>query len=220
MSTARVWDSGAGEWLSVTTGGSPVVRSASPPSRKDVIWVDTSDTQSGAVPGTIFGAKGEILVGTGAGTYEALPAAPGDGYGITSDSSQSGGVAWVAQAARFKVGSFTCPGSTGNKVVSGLGFKPGMVTFAIGLAANTEYVFDHDGAMDASGNQWSTGGYARPSVGVAESDASTTRCINLPSDAGTGLFVGASYVSMDTDGFTINFSAVNTAFTILWKAFR
>lgn len=98
MSTARVWDSGAGEWLSVTTGGSPVVRSASPPSRKDVIWVDTSDTQSGAVPGTIFGAKGEILVGTGAGTYEALPAAPGDGYGITSDTSQTGGVKWVGPA--------------------------------------------------------------------------------------------------------------------------
>jgi len=37
-------------------------------------------------------------------------------------------------------------------------------------------------------------------------------------DIGVTWYLGANYVSMDADGFTVTFSYVDTTYTIHWKA--
>lgn len=181
---------------------------------------EAAAAQAASIPKSIGTAKGATIAFSAAGTPVEVPAAPGDGYVKTSDSSQPGGVVWASQAARFKVGFFACPASAGNKAVTGVGFKPGMVRFHVSLAGNTDYITDGYGVMDASGNQQAGGSVYRVSTGAGESDVSSAQCLYVPIETIGGHYVKAVFVSMDSDGFTINMQSVNTAFFIMWEAYR
>ena len=115
-----------------------------------------------------------------------------------------------------KVGSFTCPAATGNKSVTGVGFKPRFVDFIIGRDLDEQ---DRAGTgwMDYNGFQgcacWAGGD------DLQTSKVETAMCFRIYTE-GTNDAVRAIYGSMDTDGFTIDFKVVNITYTILWRAVR
>lgn len=166
------------------------------------------------VPASIGDAKGDLIGFSADNTPVKIAAAAGDGYGLTSDSSQSGGVAWRSPAARYKVGTFACPGSTGSLAITGLGFKPGLVEFHTGWANIATTALSGDGAMDGSGNQWVVSNWSDAGNGQY---GSSSHCIYLATPAGATIVL-ASYVSMDTDGFTVSFANVNASGVIRWIA--
>lgn len=147
-------------------------------------------------------------------------APPSDGCTITSDTSQVGGSKWLAQTERFKVGTFQCPAATGNLAVTGVGFKPGLVEFTATLTSTSFASMGH-GAMDASGNQWHQSAIYGNTPNQ-RSDYTSTACIAQVQNLGGAVayYFAAGYVSMDSDGFTINFTAVNTLWRIAWRAYR
>jgi hypothetical protein len=140
-----------------------------------------------------------------------------NGSVLSADDTQPGLVAWKDPASRFKVGSFSVPGSTGNHSVTGLGFKPGLVVITGGWIAITNTNLASHGAMDGSGNQWAQSNWS--DVGnIHGTHRDTAACMLLCIPAGT-VVVRAEYVSMDADGFTINFTAVNPSSRVSWVAY-
>ena len=115
-----------------------------------------------------------------------------------------------------EIGSFTCPASTGDRAVTGVGFVPRVIEFHVGVPSNTTRLGFNEGAMNSS-TQWvnSTSG----SSGTVSRNRDTTHCLGWTNIDGSW-YIQASYVSLDSDGFTVNFNAVNTLGTIFWKAFR
>lgn len=122
---------------------------------------------------------------------------------------------WIT-GVRTKVGTFTANGSTGNQSVSGVGFQPKVVEFQqLNTSATTAH-FMARGAMDESGNQWAmgTGG----NLSNIFRNSSSSKCIMFYSavtDATPEL--QATYVSMDSDGFTINLD-IASALTVAYIA--
>lgn len=124
-----------------------------------------------------------------------------------------GGSSVSAKAVAWKI-----PPSTGNVSVTGVGFQPGIVLHAMAGTAATSlpysggtFVFNL-GAMDSSGNQWASvdeeADNSNPSDGCREQlTNSIIAVVNTCNDG--ALNTKASYVSMDADGFTTNFSLVN-----------
>jgi hypothetical protein len=116
-----------------------------------------------------------------------------------------------------RVGYFTCPDSTGIHQVTGLGFKPQRVQFFVtkGSGLQNHFCCCH-GMMDENGNQncltwagvWSN---------IFKGDSKRDLVIYTINSSGNSQ-VTASFVSMDDDGFTLDFSVVNTAFDIQWTA--
>lgn len=132
---------------------------------------------------------------------------------------------WVNKTTqKFKVGSFTSNGSTGNRSITGVGFKPKLVKFQVVVTAGVaSQAMINNGVMDESGGQWSAAFAARGSpLNTITNAPSTSSCLRNygVSAGGVGAVdVMASYVSMDSDGFTINFSATSAGYTILWEAY-
>jgi hypothetical protein len=59
--------------------------------------IDHSAVTGAGIPPSAFGAKGRILVGTGAGTYDDLPVGT-DGHILIADSGETTGIKWDANA--------------------------------------------------------------------------------------------------------------------------
>ena len=105
----------------------------------------------------------------------------------------------------------------GNYSVTGLGFKPVSVQFFIskndGMAS---WFCEGHGYADNAGHQncsaW-TGNYSNTFRG----DMKVDRCLYAFNASGA-IQVSGTLVSMDTDGFTLNFTNVNSLFTIRWLA--
>ncbi|HEY6019606.1 MAG TPA: hypothetical protein VIY48_06785, partial [Candidatus Paceibacterota bacterium] len=121
------------------------------------------------------------------------------------------------------VGSFAAPGSTGNHAVTGVGFKPRKVRFVVGLSTGTNNLYN-EGVMDDAGNQWAWASAGRAGAGTQSVAPSTTRCLLQYDLSAGGVFTKeqeAHYVSMDSDGFTINFDTSTSAGpTVLYVAER
>jgi hypothetical protein len=119
-----------------------------------------------------------------------------------------------------KVGSFTCPASTGNQSVTGLGFQPKAVIF---LGSETDTDESKANALMSIG--WATSSTARHTVSLVSLDAyATSFARRYQSNAGilasTAAIVRylADFVSMDADGFTINWSTVQSGEQIIFLA--
>jgi hypothetical protein len=116
-----------------------------------------------------------------------------------------------------KVGYFISPGVLGNYSVTGLGFKPATIKFCVSLnIGNVNNWRTCFGMIDLNGNQnvgFILGGGGNKFLG----DNKVDRCIYIVNEIGV-IVVQATYVSMDNDGFTLNFSAINTNYTIRWMA--
>ena len=113
--------------------------------------------------------------------------------------------------------NWTMKTSTGNKAVTGVGFKPTAVLHlwagsnltATPPASATNAAFGF-GVMDFSGHQWATAILSQN--GTATSDTQrvqqTDAALYAPSSSLTAS-KEASWVSMDSDGFTMNFTTAD-----------
>jgi hypothetical protein len=123
----------------------------------------------------------------------------------------------VEVASLVKVGNFLPPGFTGNHTVSGLGFRPIFVEFEVLHGDSTSFASMARGAMDKDGNQWAYAINAPGSGSDAQRQFVTNRCMLRISGTAT-LQIRASFVSMNTNGFTVNFDNTSADGRILWKA--
>ena len=112
---------------------------------------------------------------------------------------------------QYKAASFTSATSTGNQAVTGVGFQPSSVMIWAG-----ENNFDTDNDMvshaaydgtDVSGNRFSHDDSAN-----ASSAGTTTNMVHLLKGDGTAVWV-ATAVSLDADGFTINWGTTQSPAT-------
>lgn len=117
----------------------------------------------------------------------------------------------------FRVGVMPASelGSAGNKVVTGLDFKPKIVrfTFMIDVATIGR---SSTGAMDELGNQFAA---TQANNGTDNTSiASEAYCAMWYNSNGTALVVGVKFVSMNPDGFTVEVVGGNTAYALAWEA--
>lgn len=108
----------------------------------------------------------------------------------------------IKRSGGFVIGNFT-PSATGNKSITGLGFKPKKVRFVNTAGNSTSAGAMLIGAMDEHGNQY---------VALTTQSSryyDTSHCFGYISGASNVLAQAGSYVSMDSDGFTVNITAQN-----------
>jgi hypothetical protein len=102
------------------------------------------DLAAAAVPDSTFTAKGDIVVGTGSSTYEALSVGT-DAYVLTADSTQPGGVKWAPSSGG---GGGTSPmtsattlyvnPTTGNNATAARGTDRPFATISAAITAASE----------------------------------------------------------------------------------
>lgn len=117
-------------------------------------------------------------------------------------------------SAPVEIGTFFAPASTGDYSVTDVGFTPKVVRFSTMPVNATNRTGLNMGAMSES-KQYvlATAG----STTTISRNRDTTACLGYTNVDGTW-YVKASYVSMDADGFTINFSSSNTEVLVTWEA--
>jgi hypothetical protein len=148
----------------------------------------------------------------------ALVSFDSDGFTINWSINNDGGTGSYTYIAFFApvdvhVGSFSLNGSTGNQAITGVGFQPKVVLFLNSNNATGGY---QDGASQMIG--MATSSSARGVHSSFDEDAqatmdvqrsgSTSLCIQRIDDAGANV-QAADFVSMDSDGFTINVSTTD-----------
>lgn len=113
-----------------------------------------------------------------------------------------------------KVGKFSKKTSTGNQSTTGVGFKPDVILMT-GVTATTEDTASAHmgfflGTAKSAASRWCTGGFAKDGAGTSNTGRfqRTNRCI-LQTDEDGAVVSEADFVSMDTDGFTINYSTAD-----------
>lgn len=113
-----------------------------------------------------------------------------------------------------KVLRWNTPTATGNHAVTGVGFKPDAVMLiGAGSAANPPSSFTTHSptlsAFDGSGGQWALGHRSNDNAAMTQENRVKDASLAFLVPSGTGVAAidaEATWVSMDTDGFTLNFS--------------
>ncbi len=120
-------------------------------------------------------------------------------------------------AGFVKIGWFACPSSLGVYHVTGVGFKPKRVSFFVSKGPGLQTHFCCcQGAMDIAGNQHCMT-WAGVWSNIFKGDSRRDKCMYTINSSGVSQ-VTASFVSMDDDGFTLNFENANSLFDIHWEA--
>lgn len=119
----------------------------------------------------------------------------------------------------YKVGTIPAStfSSTGNKSITGLGFKSKLVNFYLESASSTSGARAMSGAMDAAGGQH-TETTAVGASGYSQQGTSTA-CMGWINAGSTTFSMRANAVSCDADGFTINVVSANGTFAIAYEAY-
>lgn len=116
-----------------------------------------------------------------------------------------------------KVGTLSCPGSTGNQAITGVGFQPKAVLFwgnKRTSAGSSSSQFQFYVGMATSSTSRAC---AAMSNGAFRTDNRNTSCVYLVDDGGSTVLT-ADFVSMDSDGFTINWSTVSSGVQVNYLA--
>jgi hypothetical protein len=108
--------------------------------------------------------------------------------------------------------TFDLLAGTGNVAVTGTGFTPDVVLFLIGSISQSAVPYSTNnarlqlGAMDKAGNQWAAGIVAQNGVSPSQAVRGmvTDSCLGGVTPGGGTFNPKASFVSMDSNGFTIN----------------
>lgn len=112
-----------------------------------------------------------------------------------------------------KAGTFTSQASGGNQAVTGVGFQPDCVILLGGYYASvgaTNQLLFSLGVFDAAGNQWCVSCDDVDSAATINSERTQrTDVCHIQRFNGSTLHL-ASFVSMDSDGFTINWTNANS----------
>jgi hypothetical protein len=118
-----------------------------------------------------------------------------------------------------KLNMWVSPTATGNRSITGVGFRPETVLHFYAGAAYTGPVGTSSingifglGAMDKNGGQWATqiSDWDDNDTSLASRGQQTDAAIYMYADGSSAAVTKeASFVSMDNDGFTVNFRAAN-----------
>ena len=106
--------------------------------------------------------------------------------------------------------------STGNKVVTGIGFKPKLIIFFIMPTANASIQLGGIGMMTA--NTQLASWWATTAGGDSARNSYNNRCFAWGSGGSATAALEASYVSLDNDGFTYNINTATSAFDVAYIA--
>lgn len=164
-----------------------------------------TNTELGYLSGVTSAIQTQINGKQASGTYIANPliadlAAGSHKITGLAAGSVNGDALRYEQRTRTFAGSFTSAAGTGNQAVTGVGFTPKLVMFYMAISNSGNLDITH-GRMDDAGHQSVEMTAVGPSAAVLT--VNTTACVGL-----TGIS-SASYVSMDADGFTINWASAN-----------
>lgn len=132
---------------------------------------------------------------------------------VDTQAIADGAITPNKRSGGFKVGNFSAGASNGNFSVTGVGFKPKMVEFEWVSSSSNGLI--GSGGMDEDGNQWARSTYVQGNA--QNTEAATNRC--FITTGSTGINRAAEFVSMDTDGFTINFLQSVSNTDIGYKAY-
>jgi len=105
-----------------------------------------------------------------------------------------------------KAGSFTGSGSTGNQSITGVGFQPKVVLFRYNMATSTGSAADSVigfGVGVSSSDRRTSGNYSNNNVSTSSNAAWNQDSYVIYTPSGSSK---ADFVSMDSDGFTINWA--------------
>lgn len=152
-----------------------------------------------------------------------------DGFTLNWTTNVGGGLAGSqimymalggSDITNAKVQLWTSATGTGNQAVTGVGFKPDLAIHALnGLISPVSGTFTRfiTGAMNKHGQQY--GQSLSMSDGANPSDTSryqqTDACILAQDNSGATVQGQAHYVSMDSDGFTLNWSTALGAVSVI-----
>ena len=183
-------------------------------------WNGQTSTIAGQVQSTSFSgvemyeSPTAIQYGIDIDTFDA------NGFSLTPNGVNALGDRWNYLALKFAnhtswVGSVDSPTSTGDAAKTGVGFKPQFVMM-FESALTAEDSVDVTGNIIATGISTITASEAYCNAVTLEDAATTSNCgsvsddqaVNFKLDDGTQSHTG-TFVSMDSDGFTINYSAAN-----------
>lgn len=121
--------------------------------------------------------------------------------------------------------AFNAPTVTGNQAVTGVGFQPLVVFFLYGqhgtALGNAVDAYSGFGAGVSSTSRRTVGGYTQDGVATSQAGAwhRSNRCIREVRTSDDALLRDADVVSLDTDGFTLNWLTVEgTARRIFYVA--
>lgn len=120
---------------------------------------------------------------------------------------------------RYALGTITAAtlGTTGNKAVTGLGFRPRLVRFTLAPSATGTTATTASGGMTDSAQWYTTA--AASNAPAASRNSSSAACIGYVSAGSSTPILLASRQSMDQDGFTINVSTASSNFDVIYEAF-
>lgn len=136
---------------------------------------------------------------------------------VTTAKIADGAVTPVKRSGGYKVGTFTWTSGTGNLSITGVGFTPKMVEFYVLRPSTNSLLQAGGGVMDTSSqHSWTVQG--GNGTNAYRTGSSATNCIVYASGAIT--LHTCSYVSMNSDGFTIVKDTNNTdAPTVGYRAY-
>lgn len=109
--------------------------------------------------------------------------------------------------------------TTGNKTITGVGFTPRLVRFTVLPTTNSTNAYSMYGAMTSSSQFVAVNTHSPTGGGTRTRMSSTSACILELSGGTTTVLVQASYVSMNSNGFTINVSTAASVFDIAYEAY-
>lgn len=137
---------------------------------------------------------------------------------IQTDTLAESAVTPGKRSGGFYIGVIpaTTFGTTGNKSITGLGFKPKLVRFTALAALAADNANSGSGAMTPTSQYWTS--EASNTSGAHVRNSGTDAAIAYLSSGSTIPLMKSSYVSMDSDGFTINVTAASAAFAIAYEA--
>ena len=151
---------------------------------------------------------------------DLIGGAPLPANSVNGQAIADGSVNPAKRSGGFKVGTIpgSTFGSTGNKSITGVGFKPKYVEFEVIFSSSTTSLRTGKGWMDESGGQ-GMAATATNGSSVSSTALATARCIGWLSVGAATRVMGASFVSMDNDGFTINVNETASSFDVVYRAF-
>jgi hypothetical protein len=149
-------------------------------------------------------AQPPFILSAGSGAAAVLAATPTAVCTVTAALTAPGALA----SGLGKAGQFTLNTGTGNQAITGLGFTPKAVIFwtnAIVPVSSVNEVRYCFGVATSSTQRWCMhSSYNGGTNGFADHQFMSTRCLNNRDATTDTVQYQADFVSMDSDGFTIN----------------
>ena len=125
------------------------------------------------------------------------------------------------RAGGFFIGQISAAtlGSTGNKAITGVGFTPKLVRFHVQFTASSSIAAVATGAMTAAAQHYEAASTTTAGTTEFARNSGTSNCIGYVSAGSSTLVLACTYVSMDSDGFTINVGTASSSFAVEYECY-